>query len=152
MFLIFPSIQIFHEEFVPNILSPSTLISLKILSGEEYFETSNHKSPAIFGKTKIESTITHNQISAYLIELIAGLILSSFHPDKISKIHPQRIYKIENIPAKSTMSEMANKRKSPISIFDVNKTLLVCAPFVDIASAVSKNITIKLKSNIEIIY
>ena len=90
-FLIFHSASILPAELVPNILSQSTLISLKILSGEEYFETSNPSNPAIFGNTNIESTITHNQISAYLIELIAGLILSSFHPDKISNTHPQRI-------------------------------------------------------------
>jgi hypothetical protein len=61
------------------------------LSGDEYLVTSSHKRAAILGKTNIDKTITASQIKAYLIEFIAGFILSSFHPDKISKTHPHNM-------------------------------------------------------------
>jgi hypothetical protein len=48
----------------PKILSPIFLISIKILSGEEYFETSSPRSHASFGKTNIERTITQSPIRA----------------------------------------------------------------------------------------
>lgn len=104
-----------------KILSPNTFISLKILSGEENFETSSPNNPAIFGNTNIDKTITHNPITAYLIELIAGLILSSFPPERMSNTPPQRIYIIEKIPANNTIIAIANNMKSPKSIWELNK-------------------------------
>lgn len=127
-------------------MSHKTLISLKILSGDEYFETSKPKSPAIFGKTNIDKTISHSQIRAYLIELIAGLILSSFQPDNISKTHPHKIYNIENTQASKTIIEIANNKKSQISILELNNVQEVEDQLANIAKAVSINIKTKLKS------
>lgn len=84
-------VHIQEEDVFQNIWSQRCFIWANILSGEEYFVTSSHKSHATFGNTNIEITITANHIRAYLIELIAGLILSSFHQDKISKTHPHKI-------------------------------------------------------------
>jgi hypothetical protein len=117
----FHSISIFQDDLVQNILSHKTLISLKILSGEEYLETSKPKSHAIFGKINIDKTITKSQMRAYLMELIAGLILSSFQPDNISKTHHHKMYNIENIQASKTIIEIAKSKKSHISILEVNK-------------------------------
>lgn len=143
--LIFHSTSIFQADFVQNILSHKTLISLKILSGEEYFVTSKPKSHAIFGNTNIDKTITQSQIRAYLIELIAGLILSSFQPDNISKTHPHKIYNIENIQANKTIIEIANNKKSQISILELNNVQEVEDQLADIAKAVSTNIKNKIK-------
>lgn len=143
--LIFHSISIFQVDLVQNILSHNTFISLKILSGEEYFVTSKPKSHAIFGKTNIDSTITPSQIRAYLIELIAGFILSSFHHDKISKTHPHKIYNIEKIQANKTIIEIANNRKSQISILELNNVFQFWGQVDDIASTVSTNIKTKIK-------
>lgn len=150
MSLIFDSIFTL-DDFVQNILSHNTLISINILSGEEYFVTSNHRSHAIFGKINIDNTMTHNQINAYLIELIAGLILSSFHQDKISKTPPHNIYNIEKIPANKTISAIQNKRKSPISILEVNKALVDWDPLIHIANTVSININEQLTYNYYVI-
>jgi hypothetical protein len=118
--LISHSISRVQDDFVQNILSHKVLISLKILSGEEYFVTSNQSSQAIFGKINIDTTITHSQIRAYLMELIAGFILSSFHQESINNTPHHKIYNIENIPANKTTIAIANKRKSQISIFELN--------------------------------
>lgn len=125
----------FDDELFPKIVSHNTFISWKILSGEEYFETSSPNNPANFGNTNIDKTITQRPIKAYLIELIAGLILSSFHPDKISKTPPHKIYIIENIPANKTISDIASNIKSPKSILEVNNV-----PVWEEAYAISKNI------------
>lgn len=113
-----------------KILSHNVFIWEKILSGSEYFVTSNHKRPAIFGNTNIDNTITHNQINAYLIEFIAGLILSSFQPDKINKTPHHKIYIIEKTQANNTIADIANNTKSQKSIWDVNKALFEV--FVDV--------------------
>jgi hypothetical protein len=125
-----------------NILSHNTLICLNILSGEEYFVTSNHRSAATLGKTNIDKTITASQIRAYLIELIAGLILSSFPHDRISKTHPHKMYNIEKTQANSTIIEIANKIKSQNSILEENiPTGAVLEVEVDrVANAVNINI------------
>lgn len=125
----------FVDEVFQKIVSHNTLISWKILSGEEYFETSSPKSPASFGNTNIDKTITQSPIRAYLIELIAGFILSSFPQDKISKTPPHKIYIIENIPANKTISDMASNIKSQKSILEVNNVA-----FWEEAYAISKNI------------
>ena len=121
-------------EVFQNILSHNTLISVNILSGDEYFDTSSPKSQATFGNTNIETIITQSPIKANLIELIAGFILSSFHHESISKTPHHKIYIIENIQANNTIIDIANKIKSQNSILDVNKV------WFDEAKAVSINI------------
>lgn len=109
------------ELLFQKILSQRFFISLNILSGDEYFETSSPKSHASLGNTNIDKTITQSPINAYLIELIAGLILSSFPQDKIRSTPPHKIYIIENIPANKTISDIARSIKSPKSILEVKR-------------------------------
>jgi len=97
-------------------LSQRVLISENIFSGLEYLLTSSHKSHAILGKINIAKTIDQSQIKAYLIEFIAGLILSSFHQDNIKSTPHHNIYIIEKIQAKKTIKDIASNIKSPKSI------------------------------------
>jgi hypothetical protein len=110
---------------------------VNILSGLEYLETSKPRSPAILGNMYRDNTITINQIIAYLIEFIAGFILSSFPPERISNNHPRKIYPIEKIQAKNTSSEIARSIKSPNSILDEKSGVVVTAA----ALAISINIS-----------
>jgi hypothetical protein len=110
---------------------------VNILSGLEYLETSKPRSPAILGNMYRDNTITINQIIAYLIEFIAGFILSSFPPERISNNHHRKIYPIEKIQAKNTSSEIARSIKSPNSILDEKSGVVVTAA----ALAISINIS-----------
>jgi len=55
-------------------------------------------------------------IIAYLIVLIAGFILSSFPPERISKSPHHKMKTTEKIQANKTKSEIANNMKSQNSI------------------------------------
>jgi hypothetical protein len=91
-----------------------------ILFGSAYFSTSSHNNLQSIGKTNIVRTVTTIPITAYLIVLIAGLILSSFHQDNISNNPPHKINTIENIQEAKTNNEIANKIKSPKVIVGQN--------------------------------
>jgi hypothetical protein len=112
-------IQGFDEEF-QNILFHILSILLKIAVGLAYFLTSNHKSLPNIGKTNIVKTVTTIPITANLIVLIAGLILSSFHHDNIRSSHHQRIKTIEKIQETNTNHDIANNIKSQNSILGHN--------------------------------
>ena len=99
------------QEFQKTIFQISSIFS-KILLGWAYFSTSNHNNLQRIGKRKIVKTVIIIQITAYLIVLIAGFILSSFHQDKTSNNHPRKIKIIEKIQAAKTKIEIANKIKS----------------------------------------
>ncbi len=129
-------ISISVEELFHKTLSHNHLICWKILSGLEYLDTSRPKSHASLGNMYKDKTITINQIIAYLIELIAGFILSSFPPESISNNPHRNIYQIENIQAKKTSKEIDKSIKSPNSILDVKSGVVVTAA----ALAISINI------------
>jgi len=57
--------------------------------------------------------------------LIAGLILSSFPPERIKSSPHQRINTIENTHANKTNKEIANKMKSPNAMLLVKMVLPV---------------------------
>ena len=105
-----------------NILFHILSILLKIAVGLAYLLTSNHKSLPNIGKTNIVNTVTIIPITANLIVLIAGFILSSFHHDKIRSKPHQRINIIENIQETNTNKDIANNIKSQNSIVG-HKTL-----------------------------
>jgi len=78
--------------------------------------TSSHNNLPNIGKTKIVNTVITIPITAYLIVLIAGLILSSLPPDKIKSKPHHNIKTIEKIHEANTNNEIANKTKSQNSI------------------------------------
>jgi hypothetical protein len=84
--------------------------------GLAYCFTSIPNSPPKIGKTNIETTVTIIHITAYLIVLIAGFILSSLPPDNIKSKPHHKINRIDNIPAINTNSEIIVNIKSPGSI------------------------------------
>jgi hypothetical protein len=92
----------------------------KILVGFAYFSTSIHSNFPRIGNKNIEATVIINQKIAYLIVLIAGLILSSFHPDNIRSNPQYNTKTIDNIPAVSTKIEITSKTKSQNSILFAN--------------------------------
>lgn len=69
------------------------------------------------GKRKIVRTVTTIPITAYLIVLIAGFILSSFPQESISKSHHQSIKTTEKIQAAKTNIDIASKTNSQKSSF-----------------------------------
>jgi hypothetical protein len=107
---------LYHPHHVPNILFQISSIFWKILLGSAYFSTSSPSNLQNIGKRKIVSTVIITQIIAYLIVFIAGLILSSFPQDKISKTPHHSMNTIENTPAIKTKIEIASKTKSQNSI------------------------------------
>jgi len=60
-----------------------------------------------FGEINIARIMIINQIIEYLIELIAGLVFSSFHPDNISITHHQIKKNTASIHEKSTTKAIA---------------------------------------------
>lgn len=62
--------------------------------------------------------------------LMAGFILSSFPPERISRSPHQRTKRIDKIPAAKTKSEIASKINSPKSIRDSNKDAFAVAAYV----------------------
>jgi hypothetical protein len=66
--------------------------------------------------------VTTTPITAYLIVLMAGLILSSFPPERIRSNHPQRINKIDRTPAARTKNDIVRSTKFPKSIPHEKKT------------------------------
>jgi hypothetical protein len=67
---------------------------------------------------------------AYLIVLIAGLILSSFPPERIRSKPHHRINTIDKIPANKTNREIDNNTKSQNVIVSANNGLLLVAEAV----------------------
>jgi hypothetical protein len=63
------------------------------------------------------NTVTTIPITAYLIVLIAGFILSSFPPDNMSKRPHHNIKTIEKIQAAKTNMDIASKTNSQKSSF-----------------------------------
>jgi len=64
----------------------------------------------------IVKTVTTTPITAYLIVLIAGLILSSFPPERIRSRPHHSIKRIESRPAAKTKREIARRTNSQKSI------------------------------------
>ncbi len=112
------------DEVLPNILFQISSIFSNILFGSAYFSTSNHKSLHKIGKRNIVRTVTTIPITAYLIVLIAGLILSSFLPAKINNNPHHKIKTIENIQEAKTNNEIANNINSPLFIVGQKIALL----------------------------
>lgn len=108
------------DELLPNTLFQISSIFSNILFGSAYFSTSSHNNLHKIGKRKIVSTVTTIPITAYLMVLIAGLILSSFHHDKIKSKPHHRINIIEKIQEAKTNNEIPSKMKSPNSIAGQN--------------------------------
>ena len=113
-------------ELVPNILFPISSIFSKILFGCAYLSTSSPSSLPSMGKRNIVSTVTITPIMAYLIVLIAGLILSSFPPERIRRRPHQRINSIESTQAARTKSDIARSINSPKSIFHSKMESAAC--------------------------
>jgi len=114
---VFVEFVVVGEVLLPNTLFPISSIFSNILCGFAYFSTSKPRSLPNTGKRNIVSTVTTTQITAKRIVLIAGLILSSFPPERISNNPPQRINKMESIPAARTKREIIKRMNSPKSIF-----------------------------------
>jgi len=104
-------------------LLPIFSILANILEGSAYCFTSIHNNHPRSGKTNIETTVMIIPIIAYLIVLIAGLILSSFQPERIRSNPHHNIKRIESIPATKTKIEIIVRIKSPGSIFGPNNGL-----------------------------
>jgi len=103
-----------------KILFQISCIFSKILFGSAYLSTSSPNNLPNIGKTKIVNTVTTIPITANLIVFIAGLILSSFHPERIKSKPHHKINTIDNIPEASTNKEIHNKTKSQKSIVGHN--------------------------------
>jgi hypothetical protein len=99
-----------------NILFQISSIFSKILSGFAYLFTSKPNNLPSIGNKNIDSTVIITPIIAYLIVLIAGLILSSFPPESINNNPPHNIKTIDSIHANNTKSDIANRIKSPKAI------------------------------------
>ena len=97
----------------------------KILVGLAYFSTSIQRSFHKIGKRKIEATVIINQKIAYLIVLIAGFILSSFHHERIKSNPQYNTNTIDNIQAVRTKTEITNNTKSQNSILLENSGELI---------------------------
>jgi hypothetical protein len=80
------------------------------------------------------STVTIIPITAYLIVLIAGLIFSSFHPERIKRSHHHKIKTIDRTQDAKTNKEIASNTNSPNSICSVR-----IQEFCSIAYATSIN-------------
>jgi hypothetical protein len=96
-----------------NTFLQSSSILEKIAFGSAYFLTSNQSNFQNIGNKNIVATITINQKKAYLIVLIAGLILSSFHHESITNTHPRRINNTVVTDANKISIEIAKSRNSP---------------------------------------
>lgn len=109
--------------FQKTLFQISSIFS-NILFGSAYFSTSSQSNLPKIGKTKIVRTVTTIPITAYLIVFIAGLILSSFQPDRINNNHPHSIKTTENTQEANTNNEIANNIKSQNEIVSENKDQL----------------------------
>lgn len=135
------SSKFIHEfliSFQPKILFQISSIFSKILSGLAYLFTSKPNNLHKIGKRNIDNTVIITQMIAYLIVLIAGLILSSFPPDNINSNPHHKMNTIDNTHANKTNNEIASKIKSQNAI-DSQNIGFVC---VDKASACVINIFI----------
>lgn len=101
-----------------NTLFHISSIFSNILWGFAYLSTSNPSKEPKIGNKNIVKTVTTIPITAYLIVLIAGFILSSFQPDKTSKSHHHNINIIDNTHASNTNIEIANNMKSQNDIVE----------------------------------
>jgi len=106
---------------------PISSIFSKILFGCAYFSTSRPRSLPNIGNKKIVRTVTTTQMIAYLIVLIAGLILSSFPPESIRSKPHQSMKRIERSPAVRTKRDIARSINSPKSIFPSKIEPAACA-------------------------
>ena len=112
-------VHIYVELFQKIWLQISSIFS-NILFGWAYCSTSSPKSPQSIGNKNMVNTVTTIPITAYLIVLIAGFILSSFPQESISKRPHHKMKTIENIPAAKTNIDIAIKTNSQKSSFSHN--------------------------------
>jgi hypothetical protein len=105
-----------EDEEVQKTLFQISSIFSNILAGLAYFSTSIPNNFQKIGNKKIEATVIINHKTAYLIVFIAGLILSSFHQDKINSKPQYNIKTIDNIQETKTKIEITNNTKSQNSI------------------------------------
>jgi hypothetical protein len=96
-----------------------------ILSGLAYLFTSNPNNLPKIGNKNIVNTVIITPIIAYLIVLIAGLILSSLPPERINNKPHHSINTIESIHANKTKRDIDSNIKSQNVIVSANSGLLV---------------------------
>ena len=106
---------------VQNIISQISSILSNIRAGCAYFSTSSHSNLQSIGNKNIDNTVTIIPITAYLIVFIAGLIFSSFPPERINNSPHHKIKTIESTQAASTKREIKSKKKSQKVMFSANK-------------------------------
>jgi hypothetical protein len=97
---------------LPKTLFQISSIFSKILLGSAYFSTSSHNNLPNIGNINIVNTVIIIPITAYLIVLIAGFILSSFPHERIRSKPHHNINTIEKTPEDRTNKEIDSNIKS----------------------------------------
>jgi len=119
------------EDHHQKILSQISSIFSKILCGFAYFSTSNQRSLPNTGNKKIVRTVTTTHMTAKRIVFIAGLILSSFPPERIKSSPHHKINIIERSQAANTNNDIARSTNSQKSIWASNIELVSAANTVE---------------------